>query len=90
MFIGSHPGRLQRAYFSEKQDTEARGFPDWWWPVVKDASYVWGDWLPKIRAADLRVINLETSITESRVKAPGHAFNFRMHPENIEALSSAM
>eukprot|EP00953_Heterococcus_sp_UTEX-ZZ885_P022203 12304-Heterococcus_DN1.PRE.1 len=49
----------------------------------------WGDTLALLGAADLRVINLETSITTSNDKYPGKAFNFRLHPRNAPVLTAA-
>lgn len=50
---------------------------------------VWGDVLPLLQSADLRLINLETSITVHPLKWPGQAFNFRMSPANVPALTTA-
>lgn len=51
--------------------------------------YVWGDVLPELLKADLRLINLETSITTSSKKWPRKAFNYRMHPGNVKILQEA-
>ena len=40
-------------------------------------------------APDLRIINLETSITTSDDAAPGKAVHYRMHPGNIGCLTAA-
>lgn len=53
-------------------------------------SYVWGDalaWLES-RAPDLRVINLETSVTTSDEPVP-KGINYRMHPDNVPCLVAA-
>jgi len=52
-------------------------------------SYVWGDMLPYFHSADLRIINLETSATTHPEKWPDKAFNYRMHPENLQCLNEA-
>ena len=48
-------------------------------------SYIWGDALDELErvAPDLRMINLETSITKSNDYWKGKGINYRMHPENI-------
>ncbi|KAL6057717.1 Polyglutamate biosynthesis protein [Balamuthia mandrillaris] len=50
--------------------------------------FVWGDTLPLFQEADVRVINLETSVTTHDVKNP-KTFNYRMHPANLRALHEA-
>lgn len=58
-------------------------------PVSSD--YVWGDALRvwKQVSPDLKIINLETSITNSNTPWPGKGINYRMHPENVNVLTSA-
>lgn len=53
-------------------------------------SYIWGDLLttPKYLDSDLRIANLETSITTSDDRYP-KAVSYRMHPNNINVLSSS-
>jgi poly-gamma-glutamate synthesis protein (capsule biosynthesis protein) len=53
-------------------------------------SYIWGDALPELeaRSPDLRIVNLETSITTSE-KAWPKGINYRMHPRNAPCLSAA-
>lgn len=53
-------------------------------------SYVWGDALAVLDDVrpDLRIINLETSITTSDEYWP-KGINYRMHPENIGVLTAA-
>jgi poly-gamma-glutamate capsule biosynthesis protein CapA/YwtB (metallophosphatase superfamily) len=55
----------------------------WSWP--------WGDALALLEdaAPDVRVVNLETSITRSDDFAPGKAVHYRMSPDNLPALSVA-
>jgi poly-gamma-glutamate capsule biosynthesis protein CapA/YwtB (metallophosphatase superfamily) len=55
------------------------GFP---WP--------WGDALTVLdqAAPDVRVVNLETSITSSGESAPGKVVHYRMHPANLPCLAA--
>jgi poly-gamma-glutamate synthesis protein (capsule biosynthesis protein) len=55
------------------------GFP---WP--------WGDALAVLdqAAPDVRVVNLETSITSSGEYAPGKVVHYRMHPANLPCLAA--
>jgi poly-gamma-glutamate capsule biosynthesis protein CapA/YwtB (metallophosphatase superfamily) len=55
---------------------------DWSWP--------WGDALPLLAAAhcDVRIINLETSITTSDDYAKSKAVHYRMNPANVAALAA--
>lgn len=54
-------------------------------------SYIWGDILADLSqvAPDVRIINLETSITKSNDFWKGKAIHYRMHPENISCLTAA-
>ena len=54
-------------------------------------SYIWGDALTELErvAPDLRIINLETSITGSNDYWQGKGINYRMHPRNIPCLTAA-
>lgn len=54
-------------------------------------TYIWGDALDQldIEAPDLRLINLETSITESGSPWPGKGIHYRMHPGNLATLIEA-
>jgi poly-gamma-glutamate capsule biosynthesis protein CapA/YwtB (metallophosphatase superfamily) len=53
-------------------------------------SYVWGDLLSDLesRSPDLRIVNLETSITTSEEALP-KGINYRMHPANVPCLAAA-
>jgi len=53
--------------------------------------YIWGDVQAELDRAvvDLRVINLESSITSSDDYWPGKRIHYRMHPRNIECITSA-
>jgi len=61
-------------------------------PIAKPVgySYVWGDALGELerRAPDVRVINLETSITKHDEPAP-KGINYRMSPRNARCISAA-
>ena len=49
----------------------------------------WGNTLPLLYSADLNFLNLETSATTHPTKWPNKVFNYRMHPDNINALQTA-
>jgi poly-gamma-glutamate synthesis protein (capsule biosynthesis protein) len=53
--------------------------------------YIWGDALDELQnvAPDLRIINLETSITKSDDHWKGKEVHYRMHPQNIDCITSA-
>jgi poly-gamma-glutamate synthesis protein (capsule biosynthesis protein) len=61
-------------------------------PIARPVAfpYVWGDALGEIaeQAPDLRVVNLETSITTSALSLP-KGINYRMHPGNVGCLLAA-
>ena len=56
-----------------------------------NGAYIWGDALSELaRAApDVRIINLETSVTGSDDYWRGKGINYRMDPENIACLTAA-
>jgi poly-gamma-glutamate synthesis protein (capsule biosynthesis protein) len=60
-------------------------------PKPVDFSYIWGDALGELdgKAPDLRIINLETSVTTSDDFWPRKGINYRMHPDNTPAISAA-
>ena len=60
-------------------------------PAPVDLTWPWGDALQVMDqiGPDLRVINLETSITTSDDAAPGKAVHYRMHPGNVGCLTAA-
>ena len=62
-------------------------------PIQKpvDFDYIWGDALEELEqlAPDLRVINLETSITKSGDYWEGKGINYKMNPENISCITAA-
>jgi poly-gamma-glutamate synthesis protein (capsule biosynthesis protein) len=92
--ILAHPGdpRLHEEYVRD-----ARGYvrlaEDRNGPVHRPVapSWPWGDALPLLAEAapDVRVVNLETSVTRSDDFAPGKAVHYRMHPDNLAALTVA-
>jgi poly-gamma-glutamate capsule biosynthesis protein CapA/YwtB (metallophosphatase superfamily) len=53
--------------------------------------YIWGEALQELEQArvDLRIINLETTITSAETNWPGKEIHYRMHPQNIGCLSAA-
>lgn len=54
-------------------------------------SYVWGDAIQEMEfmSPDIRIINLETSITESNDYWKGKGIHYRMHPKNIPIITVA-
>jgi len=60
-------------------------------PRPVDFSYVWGDALEEFRRRRpaVKIINLETSITDGGEHWPGKAVHYRMHPGNIPLLNAA-
>jgi len=60
-------------------------------PKPVDFSYIWGDALEELdgKAPDLRIINLETSVTTSDCFWPRKGIHYRMHPDNTPGISAA-
>jgi poly-gamma-glutamate synthesis protein (capsule biosynthesis protein) len=62
-------------------------------PIPKPArfSYIWGDALGELDRIrpQLRIINLETTITTSDEHWPGKRIHYRMHPKNVPCLTEA-
>jgi len=60
-------------------------------PQPADWSWPWGDALEVLDelAPDLRIVNLETSITSSDDAQPAKAVLYRMHPGNVSCLTVA-
>lgn len=56
-----------------------------------DYAYVWGYALEQWKrlAPDVRIINLETSVTTSDEPWPGKDVHYRMHPDNVAVLQAA-
>jgi poly-gamma-glutamate capsule biosynthesis protein CapA/YwtB (metallophosphatase superfamily) len=59
-------------------------------PRPVDFSYIWGEALPELarRRPDLRIINLETSITRSE-DCSDKGISYRMCPDNVPCLTTA-
>lgn len=60
-------------------------------PRLADFTYVWGDALEELRRAqtDVRIVNLETSVTCSDDHWPDKAIHYRMRPDNIGCITAA-
>ena len=62
-------------------------------PILRPVNfdYVWGEALQELDHArvDLRIINLETTITSAETHWPGKGIHYRMHPLNVDCLSAA-
>lgn len=60
-------------------------------PAPVDPGWPWGDALGILdeAAPDVRIINLETSVTVSNVYARGKGIHYRMHPANTGCLTAA-
>lgn len=62
-------------------------------PISKpvEFSYIWGYALEELArvAPEVRVINLETSVTASADYWQGKSINYRMHPDNIYCITAA-
>jgi poly-gamma-glutamate capsule biosynthesis protein CapA/YwtB (metallophosphatase superfamily) len=58
---------------------------------LKDApaDYPWGDTLPVLRRADVRIANLECVLAAGGEPEPGKVFHFRSDPGNVESLRCA-
>ena len=92
--ILSHPSH---PHLHEFYTRDARGYV----PLAEEAhgqiqkpvdyDYIWGDALETLEQAapDVRLINLETSITTSNHYWPNKRIHYRMHPENIACLTTA-
>jgi len=90
----AHPGNpaLHEDYVKDARDyvrlAERRNGPI---PIPVNDDYVWGEALAiwRDRQPDLRIVNLETSITTSDDYWPGKAIHYRVHPANIGCLKAA-
>jgi poly-gamma-glutamate synthesis protein (capsule biosynthesis protein) len=60
-------------------------------PRTVEPDYIWGDALHVLSeiAPDVRIVNLETSVTTSNDYWKGKGINYRMHPKNISCLTAA-
>lgn len=56
-----------------------------------DPAYIWGDALGELArvAPDVRIVNLETSVTRSDDYWKGKGIHYRMHPANVPCLTAA-
>jgi poly-gamma-glutamate synthesis protein (capsule biosynthesis protein) len=56
-----------------------------------DFAYIWGDALEELDRAgtDVRIINLETSVTSSEDAWPGKGIHYRMSPQNFACVTAA-
>ncbi len=59
--------------------------------VAVDFAYIWGDALAELERlkADIRLINLETAVTDSDDHWPAKGIHYRMHPRNLPTISAA-
>ena len=57
----------------------------------RGVDYVWGDAIGILdeKNPDVRIINLETSVTTSDTPWPMKGIHYRMHPENVDIIKSA-
>lgn len=60
-------------------------------PQPVNFSYIWGDAINELErlAPDIRIINLETSITKNNDYWKGKVIQYRMDPENIPCITAA-
>lgn len=60
-------------------------------PTPVDFSYVWGHALKELErvAPQVRIVNLETAVTKSDDHWAGKGIHYRMHPDNVECITSA-
>lgn len=60
-------------------------------PRYRHGEYVWGDSLSELnlRQPHLKLVNLETSITRDGTPCKNKGIQYRMHPDNIDAISAA-
>ncbi|MDH2392524.1 CapA family protein [Streptomyces sp. HNM0663] len=60
-------------------------------PCPVGFTWPWGEALDVLDAAgvDVRIVNLETSVTTSDTFAPGKGIHYRMHPANLPSLAAA-
>ncbi|GAB2886924.1 CapA family protein [Streptomyces deserti] len=57
-------------------------------PAPVAPSWPWGEALRVTNGVDARIVNLETSVTRSDTFAPGKEIHYRMHPDNLPALTA--
>lgn len=92
--ILSHPvdPRIYEPYVKDARDylslaEEANGAI----PTKVGGAYIWGDALKELefRLPHIKLINLETCITTSNTPCIQKGIQYRMHPENIDAIKAA-
>ncbi len=87
-----HPDdpRLYEPYVSDARDyvrlAEAAHGPI---PYPVPFDHVWGEALQELKDAEVRIINLETSITAGGAPWPNKGIHYRMNPQNIACLTAA-
>lgn len=61
-------------------------------PYPVNYSYIWGDALDELesRKPNIRIVNLETSITKKNEYWRGKGINYRMSPDNIQCLEAVL
>lgn len=92
--ILAHPGdpALRETYVTDARAyvrlAEAANGPV---PAPVPPSWPWGEALPLLAASapDVRIVNLETSVTADGSFASGKEIHYRMHPANLPALTVA-
>ncbi|RZU54585.1 poly-gamma-glutamate synthesis protein (capsule biosynthesis protein) [Krasilnikovia cinnamomea] len=90
--ILGHPGapELWETYVRDARDyvrlAEAVNGPV---PRGADPRWPWGDALPHLLDADVRVLNLETAVTAGGTPAAGKGIHYRLHPANLPCLRAA-
>lgn len=72
-------------YLAEKHNGPIPPAPE------RDVSYIWGDAIQILedKKPDVRIINLETSVTTSNSPWPMKGIHYRMHPGNIDVIKAA-
>jgi poly-gamma-glutamate synthesis protein (capsule biosynthesis protein) len=86
------PPVLYESYVQDARDyvqlAEATNGPI---PRPVDFAYIWGDALEELQRAqtDVRIINLETSITCNEEAWPDKGINYRMNPKNVASITAA-
>ncbi|MEU6189321.1 CapA family protein [Nocardia sp. NPDC047038] len=88
-----HPGdpRLRERYVNDARtyvELAERAHGEFTHPV--GYRHLWGDVLPLLAQLDpeVRLLNLETSITADGAFAPAKGIHYRMHPDNVPALTA--
>jgi len=87
----SDPGLHERWVTDARRYLELAQSANGPFPRRVDFAYPWGDVLDELNRAkpDVRIINLETSITESDDFQPNKGIHYRMHPGNVPCITAA-